>query len=571
VNCIIQTKDGGFVLTGESTSTGEHLWVFKIDQDGNKIWDKTYQSGINGKSIVQTTDGGYAVIAESWILRLDNAGNQVWNKTFSDLKLLDAKSMIQTSDDGFAIAGTSNIDSSQVAWIAKLDKNGTKEWNEYFRKSGADSINAIIQLSAHEYVFVGQTHTDSDDGWLVKIAVQGNNLAGINRVNSDTTGIPKAVWDKTYGGLPGYEDIEPSFNANIVIQTSDGGYALAGHSELTNVWVMKVDKIGHKKWALEFNNAQSLTDVMRTAILLIQTKDNGFVIGGSKRVADTFNYDYWITKINQNGIIEWEKTYERNNRNEILLISQTPNNGFIMAGHSYASHDSHEYYILKLTSKGLKEWDQHIIKENFIPTSLSLTKAGEFIIAGRIEPQVWKGRERVAVNMADLPDDYVISKLDKNGNKMWEKNYPAYLNDAKSKVICTPSQIIHIANGGFALLRYIQPIGSDKKFPALMKASSDGSKEWEYSLETFGNVESLSSTSDGGFILAGLRSVANSRGTIGWVVKLDKNGNKEWDESYRKNGRNVISSIVQTSDGGFALAGQTNSRAWLIKLDPINK
>jgi hypothetical protein len=376
-------------------------------------------------------------------------------------------------------------------------------------------------------------------------------------------------WDKTYGGLPGYEEIEPSFNANIVIQTSDGGYALAGHSEMTNIWVMKVDNVGHKKWALEFNNAQGLVDVIRTAILLIQTKDNGLVIGGSKRIANTFKYDYWIAKINQNGIVEWEKTYERSDRNEILSISQTPENGFILAGHSYSSHENHEYYMLKLTAKGAKEWDQHIVKQNMIPATISLTNVGEYIIAGRIEPQVWRGSARVALNIADMPDDYLISKLDKNGNKLWEKNYTANINNTKSKVICTPSQIVHTSNGGFALLRYIQSIGSDKKVPVLMKVSSDGLKDWEISLEAYGDIQSLASTVDSGFMLAGLRSIASSRETIGWVVKLDNKGQKEWDGIYRKNRRNTISSVSQTADGGFVLAGQTNSRAWLIKLESL--
>jgi hypothetical protein len=194
---------------------------------------------------------------------------------------------------------------------------------------------------------------------------------------------------------------------------------------------------------------------------------------------------------------------------------------------------------------------------------------GEYIIAGRIEPQVWRGSARVALNIADMPDDYLISKLDKNGNKLWEKNYTANINNTKSKVICTPSQIVHTSNGGFALLRYIQSIGSDKKVPVLMKVSSDGLKDWEISLEAYGDIQSLASTVDSGFMLAGLRSIASSRETIGWVVKLDNKGQKEWDGIYRKNRRNTISSVSQTADGGFVLAGQTNSRAWLIKLESL--
>ena len=89
-NCLIQTTDSGYAVAGSTTSKGaggNDFWVIKLDEQGKKVWDKTY--GGSGDdwafSLIQTTDGGYAVAGltyskgaggdDFWVIKLDEQGN----------------------------------------------------------------------------------------------------------------------------------------------------------------------------------------------------------------------------------------------------------------------------------------------------------------------------------------------------------------------------------------------------------------------------------------------------------------------------------------------------------------
>jgi len=84
---------------------------------------------------------------------------------------------------------------------------------------------------------------------------------------------------------------------------------------------------------------------------------------------------------------------------------------------------------------------------------------------------------------------------------------------------------------------------------------------------------SLVETSDGGFALAGeTYSFDVGQGDF-WLVKTDENGNAEWNQTYGGKSIDIARSLVETSDGGFALAGKTTSFGagssdfWLVKTD----
>ncbi|MEA3475756.1 MAG: hypothetical protein U9R23_04880, partial [Candidatus Cloacimonadota bacterium] len=110
-------------------------------------WDKAFGgSGDDvANSIIQTTDGGYAVAgdtyskgagdADFWVVKLDKNGNRMWDKTFGGSSLDVAKSIIQTKDDGFAVVGytyskgAGRPDFSDF-WVIKLNKKGKKIWDK---------------------------------------------------------------------------------------------------------------------------------------------------------------------------------------------------------------------------------------------------------------------------------------------------------------------------------------------------------------------------------------------------------------------------------------------------------
>ena len=90
-----------------------------------------------------------------------------------------------------------------------------------------------------------------------------------------------------------------------------------------------------------------------------------------------------------------------------------------------------------------------------------------------------------------------------------------------------------------------------------------------------GNDEALAvqQTSDGGFVLAGLTQSSGAGSSDAWVLKLDGSGNVQWERTYGGTGNDDAQSIHQTSDGGYVFAGRTDSFGqggpgdfWVVKL-----
>jgi hypothetical protein len=111
-------------------------------------------------------------------------------------------------------------------------------------------------------------------------------------------------------------------------------------------------------------------------------------------------------------------------------------------------------------------------------------------------------------------------------------------------------------------------------FPAVILhpadfVSASSSEGW---IRTYGGTnrdiaESLIQSSDGGYALAGYTNSSGGGGYEFWLVKSDSSGNMEWNKTYGIAGSNFGKCAMQTRDGGYAVAGDTDSGAWLVKTD----
>ncbi|MFQ5881820.1 MAG: hypothetical protein ACE5I9_05040 [Candidatus Methylomirabilales bacterium] len=99
--------------------------------------------------------------------------------------------------------------------------------------------------------------------------------------------------------------------------------------------------------------------------------------------------------------------------------------------------------------------------------------------------------------------------------------------------------------------------------------------EWikTYGGADFDQLSSIQQTSDGGYVVAGgTASFGSGRGDA-WVLKLDAGGNIQWQKTYGSIAVEEAFSIQQTSDGGYVVAGEMQSwtadlsDAWVLKLD----
>jgi len=328
---LIQTTDGGYAVAGFTKSYGAggaDFWLIKLDRQGNKVWDKTFGGSAvdEAYSLIQTTDGGYAVAGRTvsygagnydfWVIKLDSRGNKLWDKTFGGSKYEWAYSLIQTTDGGYAVAGYTESygAGNHDFWVIKLDSRGNKLWDKTFGGSKSDEAEALIQTTDGGYAVAGVTDYCYAEVEVTNVAVYVR-YGDFWVIKLDSRG--NKVWDRTFGGSR-YD------KAYSLIQTTDGGYAVAGVTKSygaggEDFWVIKLDSRGNKLWDKTFGGSK-----FDKAYSLIQTTDGGYAVAGV-----TYSYpgagddDFWVIKLDSKGNEVWNKTFGGGKYDKVNSLIQT--------------------------------------------------------------------------------------------------------------------------------------------------------------------------------------------------------------------------------------------------------
>ncbi len=342
-----QTEDGGYIVTGSTSSYGagdKDIWILKLDVSGNVEWQKTFGgSGVDEASaVLQTAEGGFIVAGhtssfgagknDAWILKLDKDGNVQWQKTYGGAEDDEAYSIQQTSDSGYIVAGsTASFGVEKMdAWILKLGADGQIEWQKTFGGSEDDSAHDVQQLSDGSYIFAGTTASfgaGKKDVWVLKLGTDG-----------------KPEWQKTFGTK---EDEE----AYLIRQTSDEGYIIGGWTKTygdVDAWIVKIDSVGIVKWQKAYG-----ADKEDRIYSVRQTGDGKYIAAGSTDSFGAGKKDAWILRLDGNGNILWQKIFGGNEDDEAVSAEPTLDGGFILAGwtSSYGA-GSGDAWGMKLDSIG---------------------------------------------------------------------------------------------------------------------------------------------------------------------------------------------------------------------------
>jgi hypothetical protein len=169
--------------------------------------------------------------------------------------------------------------------------------------------------------------------------------------------------------------------------------------------------------------------------------------------------------------------------------------------------------------------------------------------------------------------DALIMKLGEEGNVLWQKHYGGSDMDYASSSQETPG-------GGYIVAGTTYSSDPGYGDAWVLKLDSDGNIQWQ---KTYGISQRdetaglILQTLEGGYFLAG-NAYTSSMGTYDfytWVLKLDSGGNIEWQKAYGSGSRmNCTNSIQQTLDGGYILTGNIGafsthgtSDSWVLKLD----
>jgi len=150
--------------------------------------------------------------------------------------------------------------------------------------------------------------------------------------------------------------------------------------------------------------------------------------------------------------------------------------------------------------------------------------------------------------------DAFLVKTDASGNVQWAKTYGGTDDDFASSIRQT-------SDGGYIVAGYTNSFGAGSDDIFLIKTDASGNIIWA---KTFGGTSydfasSIRQTSDGGYIVAGYTASFGAGSYDIFLIKTDANGNVQWAKTYGGTDDDFAYSVQQTSDGGYILAGETNS------------
>jgi hypothetical protein len=387
-------------------------------------------------------------------------------------------------------------------------------------------------------------------GIMVTLLLIGVLTLAFNIQRAECSEPPATEWSKTYGGT--------NFDYGCsVVQTGDGGYAIAGYTESfgnggKDFWLVKTDGTGNMQWNWPYGGTSE-----DGAHSLVQTVDGGYAIAGWTDSFGVRGHDFWLVKTDGTGHMQWNWPYGGTSEDVAYSLVQTVDGGYAIAGRtkSFGAGDD-DFWLVKTNSTGHMQWnrtyggtgDEHAY-------SVIQTLDGGYAMAGHTS------------SFGAGSTDLWLVKTDPAGNPQWNRTYGGTNQDYSYCVVQT-------SDGGYAIVGETMSFGAGHFDSWLVKTNSTGHMQWN---RTYGGTgwdiaHSVVQTGDGGYVMAGQTRSFGAGAQDFWIVKTNCSGNPQWNQTYGGTATDIAHSVVQTGDGGYAIAGYTesfgagNGDFWLIKL-----
>ena len=361
-----------------------------------------------------------------------------------------------------------------------------------------------------------------------------------------------------------------------VILTDDNGYLIIGSKATSKkgragIYFLWLDEYGEKVKEKYFENK-----IYKSARDIKKTKDGNFIVVGSMRNEEAKVSNVLLTKIDANGEVLWMKTYGGEKKLSGKSVNQTADGGYVLFCRYTPPGLKHfDFYIIRVDESGNLLWENSfgdVGRDR--PQDILETSAGEFIMYGRTS------------SYGEGMSDFYLVKMDKDGNLLWEKtighSYDEYIH-----------LLLEADDGTYIAFGWTESSGAHESDCYLLNIDKSGDVIWEKDLGNsfYDRGFGIDKTSDGGYILLGIlheqeestliddlgyNVERQSRAEVNqnlYLVKVDKDGNKEWSMVYGEDGIEKPYMVKQTPDGGYIVLGKTKSpetktvNIYLIKTD----
>jgi hypothetical protein len=269
-----QTQDGGYIVAGTTGSVGNdgQFYLIKTNASGDTLWTRNYGGMAldKGRSVQQTTDGGYIITGETYsfgnlyqvyLIKTNASGDTLWTRTYGGASYDGGLSVQQTQDSGYIVAGyTASYGNSFQVYLIKTNSLGDTLWTKTYGGLGDDYGLSVQQTTDGGYIAAGATNSfgNGNQVYLVKTNASGDTL-----------------WTRTYGGANSEEGYS-------VRQTTDGGYIVSGYTNSFGngyqVNLIKTNEGGDSLWTGTYGGASD-----DRGFSVHQASDRGYIVAGVTR------------------------------------------------------------------------------------------------------------------------------------------------------------------------------------------------------------------------------------------------------------------------------------------------
>lgn len=337
-----------------------------------------------------------------------------------------------------------------------------------------------------------------------------------------------------------------------VKETADSGFVAAGRQGIwfsdSRMLFIKTDKYGNEQW----HKFVGVSGTDNYAYSIVVCSNGGYAAVGFKSGIG-FVEDVFLVRLDNNGDTLWTKQYGTAIQEEGFYIQQTSDMGFVM---SFVDQNLYSG-LIKTDSLGNEQWTKkYKAFDGLLFESVLLGSSG-FVLSGRLMNNTtgeWKG---------------VILRTDSNGDSLWLKDYAsnggAEFMEAKET---NDGNIIVVG-------RSLSFVSSSYTDFYVVKIDTLGNIIWEKTIggQYTDECYSVAVCNDGGYLLAGTTYPNPSINPQILIVKINSTGDSLWSAQYGGVNEEYGYSVVQTNDGGYAIAGLTDSpvpvAAYLIKTNSI--
>jgi len=391
----------------------------------------------------------------------------------------------------------------------------------------------------------------------------------------------ETLWSNTYGGTENEE-------AQEIITTRDGGLAILGTTksidgditdhESTNddVWLFKINTAGTLLWSRTYGGSDE--DQGQD---LIETADGGFLVVGFTRSTDgdvsrnAGFHDQWVLKLDATGVLEWEKSFGFSGTDQAFSVVSTSDGGFFVTGFldvsasegegntgkgASTAHGVGEFWGHRLDASGNVIWSRFFGgTSNDRSFDVLQTNDDAFLMVGASESTDFD------VSNSQGSYDFWVVKVANTGELLWEKSFGGSGIDIAYSAVRV--------NDGFIIVGDTRSTDGDitnnngEADFWIVKIDVEGNLVWEqsYGGTDFESARAIKPLNDGNFLVAG--SSRSSDGDVSenngendfWIIKINGEGSLLWEQSFGGSEIDFSRDIVETNEGTFIIAGESES------------